>query len=92
MRRLTIMLICFVFLACHKSQPGNMGTFELGVGCEILLIKVSTGAVLQPLNLGDFPAVTQKPGQQVVFTYTTLDDATTCMDGPVIRLNSIRNY
>jgi len=69
----------------------TLGTLSAGVGCGNLLIEVNPKTVFQPVNLDSFPAVTQKPGQQVLFTYTILNDGTTCMDGPAIHLNSIRN-
>jgi hypothetical protein len=93
MRRLLFPLVFLMVTGCRKTAPSGMtlGTLSAGVGCGNLLIEVSPKTVFQPVNLDAFPAVTQKPGQQVLFTYTVLDDGTTCMDGPVIHLISIRN-
>jgi len=93
MRRLFILLVFLALIGCHKRVPAAMtlGTLSLGVGCGNILITVNSKTTFQPVNLDSFPAVTQKPGQQVLFSYTDLDNSTTCMDGPAIRLISIRN-
>jgi hypothetical protein len=94
MRRFLILLILLVPISCHKRLPAAMtlGTLSPGVGCGNILIEVNSKTEFQPVNLDSFPAVTQKVGQQVLFSYTELDNPTTCMDGPAIRLISIRNY
>jgi hypothetical protein len=94
MRRLFILSVFLGLFSCHKRLPAGMtlGTLTDGVGCSTVLIQVNQYIAFQPGNLDSFPAVTQKLGQQVLFSYTELDNATVCMDGPPIRLNTIRNY
>ena len=94
MCRFLILLMLLVPIGCHKRLPAAMtlGTLSAGGGCTEILIEVNSKTEFQPVNLDSFPAVTKKLGQQVLFSYTELDNATTCMDGPPIRLISIRNY
>jgi hypothetical protein len=94
MRRLFILLVFLGLISCHKRLPAGMtrGTLADGVGCGDILIEVNQNTLFLPINLDSFPAVTQKLGQQVLFSYAELDNATTCMDGPPIRLITIRNY
>ena len=79
--------------ACHKSGDGSLvGTLTIGMGCSSLLINVNPHVTLQPENLSDFSStVTLKAGQRVIFSYTPSADGSVCMDGPVVKLTSIRN-
>jgi hypothetical protein len=94
MRRLFILLVFVALASCQKRLPAGLtlGTLTDGVGCSAILITVSQNSAFQPVNLDSFPAVTQKLGQQVLFSYTVLDNSTVCMNGPSIRLITIRNY
>jgi hypothetical protein len=81
-------------MACRKNNASTktIGTFTPGVGCTEWVIQVAVNTYLQPTNLSAFPSVTPKAGQRVEFTYTTENDATTCMMGPAIKLNAIQDY
>jgi hypothetical protein len=91
--------ICFLFtllgllaLACRKSNSKTIGTLAPGVGCDVWVIQVHGAGYLQPTNWSAFPSVTQKAGQQVEFTYSVENEATTCMMGPAVRLDDIWDY
>jgi hypothetical protein len=93
MRRLFTLSVFLGLISCHKRLPAGMtlGTLTDGAACSTVMIQVNQNLTFQPSNLDSFPAVTQKPGQRVLFSYTELDNATVCMDGQPIHLISIRN-
>jgi hypothetical protein len=92
MRRVYFLLAFLGLQACRKSNSKTIGTLVPGVGCDVWVIRVHGVGYLQPTNWSAFPAVTQKAGEQVEFTYSVENEATTCMMGPAVRLGYIEDY
>jgi hypothetical protein len=82
----------FLFSSCHGTSCVNAKAATIidytGLdGCGLIL-KLSTGEVLEPMNLNDFN-ITPTDGLKVWVKYHEVANASICMVGPIVEIDCL---
>ncbi len=92
---LPVILFLFIVLSCSKNDPPETGALKATLhdytgldGCS-WIIKLESGEVLEPMNLGAFE-IELKENKKIWVKYTEVKDALSiCMVGPIVKVERI---